>query len=1135
LVRQTAKVIFLEILAGLVVVSIVAVMLVAIRLASGPIELGFFKDDIERTLEQNRGGRKANLENISLEWLSDERRVVVTATDLVLFDDAGTPAARADKTEILLDISGLLLGRVRPIGLDLQDGWIGIHLAETGWSVAGDPIGSRTIDDTAQEALRAEELLALTNSVLVDVLSVLRRDALNLPLEQLTFEGMDIVFTQDGFGERARLGDSSGGFLRNEDGIALSLQGTGPAGEDAPAGFSASLSAPGTYDQINAALSLKDWSLEAAANVFPALVGTVQGLPSDLTVEAYANAQTGLERVTFSANAGQGEVSYSGTTQRVGKVALSGEYFPDTDKLGLLLSDFDIGPGAGDLSVEVEDLLKAENGRRFTLSGPRLALDLQPVFERVWPAERLKASGILYLDRREVALETASLEVSEAVLRLSGRIKALEDVKEREPPLELDLVAEVTGTLLPEEVMWFWPVKQAPGARSYVTRVVEAGRITGATAKLDIKRDSISQGHLADEALEVEFSIADARVRPLPDIPVIEGLNGVGQMTGNSLRITYSDGMLEDWNIKGGEVYYPQLSPAGADMHISIEGNGPAQSLVRFVSESRLQLQARSGLDPATISGDAEMSLTMTRPAKPKVPLSEYRYQGEGHVRDGGMASVFNGLSLTGSRADVSLSEKGIRIAGDGRLARSPIDYDWSLAFGEPGVLADLKATTLVTPDVLNAFGIVGRAYFTGEAPVELEARLAGAQLRAVDAAFDLLGARLDVAELDWVKPKGEPASASLLYNAIDGPPVTTARLDTENADLDGTFTLEKNGKLVSANIERAFLKDRIDVSGTAVRTETGGLGFKLAGKYLDLSRVISQVSAFTSEQANEDRKSYGEVSVEAEIEKVTMRTGFATRDTRLSLFANDDGIQTIEAAGLLPNGADISAAFDASGLGDPSFLVTSGDASFLANVFLETDALEGGTLQMSGTLATGDLPTQVRLVIENGRLKDAPFVTQILSLASIRGLSDTLAGDGVLFSIAELPLTIVGGRYNVVGARASGPALGLTANGWLTPATGEIDIDGVLVPSFGLNSALGGLPVIGNLFISRRGEGVISLRYGVEGTLEKAQVSVNPLSAITPGVLRRIFEDPAEAELPPIEAPSGDEAPAGDDPIQDE
>jgi len=120
-----------------------------------------------------------------------------------------------------------------------------------------------------------------------------------------------------------------------------------------------------------------------------------------------------------------------------------------------------------------------------------------------------------------------------------------------------------------------------------------------------------------------------------------------------------------------------------------------------------------------------------------------------------------------------------------------------------------------------------------------------------------------------------------------------------------------------------------------------------------------------------------------------------------------------------------------------------------------------------------------------------------------------------VLFSTAELPLTIVGGRYNVMGARASGPALGLTANGWLTPATGEIDIDGVLVPSFGLNSALGGLPVIGNLFISRRGEGVISLRYGVEGTLEKAQVSVNPLSAITPGVLRRIFEDPAEAELP--------------------
>ena len=115
------------------------------------------------------------------------------------------------------------------------------------------------------------------------------------------------------------------------------------------------------------------------------------------------------------------------------------------------------------------------------------------------------------------------------------------------------------------------------------------------------------------------------------------------------------------------------------------------------------------------------------------------------------------------------------------------------------------------------------------------------------------------------------------------------------------------------------------------------------------------------------------------------------------------------------------------------------------------------------------------------------------------------------------MPLCIKNGRYDIVGAKASGPALGLTAKGWINPSDGGIDVEGVLVPSFGVNSALGGLPLIGDLFVSRDGEGVFSLRYGVEGTLERAQVSVNPLSAITPGVLRRIFESPETAELPPL------------------
>jgi hypothetical protein len=67
-----------------------------------------------------------------------------------------------------------------------------------------------------------------------------------------------------------------------------------------------------------------------------------------------------------------------------------------------------------------------------------------------------------------------------------------------------------------------------------------------------------------------------------------------------------------------------------------------------------------------------------------------------------------------------------------------------------------------------------------------------------------------------------------------------------------------------------------------------------------------------------------------------------------------------------------------------------------------------------------------------------------------------------------------------------------------------------VLVPSFGVNSLLGGLPIIGDLFVSRQGEGMFAPTYSVRGTFSRARIALNPVAALTPGVLRQIFENPS-------------------------
>ena len=1115
MVRQTARVIFLEIVAGLVILSILAMAALAIRLSSGPLELSLFKNDIVSALERMRGGREVSLDTISLEWVADENRAVIVASDLKFFNDGGALSAEAARAEILVDTGGVFLGKVRPVGLALNEGWIGVEQSSAGWKIAGDPVS--TVSDTDAPERTADDILQLLNTGLIDLLTLLRTDSQRVTLKTVRFEGFDIILMDEAQTERTRLVGASGNLLRGRGGITLNVRGNSLGGEEAPGGLEIAMKAGPDYHEIEAEITLEETSLSAVAAAAPDMGMVITGLPADVTFRAAANDETGLQRLSLSANAGAGQVRFRDQELDIRQINLVSEYRPTEDVLSMELNEFDLGTARGAITLSLEDALRKDGPRRFSLNAPRLQIDLRPTFSDIWPFQRVSAKGQVNLQALELDLETLSARMQEAELRASGLLGVLQERGEGDAPLKANMVAEVTGRLEPEHVLWFWPVEQAPGARGYVSRNVLAANVSSATARVAMGRGTFREGYLADDALKVTFEASEAAVKPLPDIPQLSGASLVGNMTGNSFRIDFTGGRLEQWRIGGGSVHYPQLNPAGADMIISINGEGPAENLVRMVSDSRLQLQARTGFDPGNISGTAEMAFSLTRPALPDVPVSDFRYQGEGLVKGGGLAKAFNGLSLTESDARISLDETGIQITGFGQLVESPLQYDWSYAFGGENTLARLKANGLINPDILNAFGVVGRAYLTGEAPIELDARLAGTNIRSLDAAIDLLGSRLDVAELGWVKPQGEAASATVRYDVGDGVATTIATLDAETAEFDGTFTLEPNGRLISANVQRAYLEGRADFSGTAQRTEDDGLLFRMESPFLDLSRVMGNMPSF-GDGPSPVAGRMGDLSLSANIEQLIWREGFDTTSTRLSLISSRDGLQTMEAVGKLPNGADVSAAFDASGLGDPSFLINSGDASFLASVFLGTDALEGGTLQMTGTLATGDLPTQIRMVIENGRLKEAPFVTQVLSLASIRGLSDTLAGEGVLFSTIELPLTIAGGRYNVVGARASGPALGLTANGWVTPATGSINIDGVLVPSFGLNSALGGIPGIGKLFISREGEGVISLRYDIEGTFERAQVSVNPLSAITPGVLRRIFENPADEDILDLE-----------------
>ncbi len=144
--------------------------------------------------------------------------------------------------------------------------------------------------------------------------------------------------------------------------------------------------------------------------------------------------------------------------------------------------------------------------------------------------------------------------------------------------------------------------------------------------------------------------------------------------------------------------------------------------------------------------------------------------------------------------------------------------------------------------------------------------------------------------------------------------------------------------------------------------------------------------------------------------------------------------------------------------------------------------------------------------------------------MAALTGIVDLLQGSGIPFATLEAPFTLTDGVLALNDARTSGTALGLTAKGQVDLDRDMMALEGTVVPIYALNSVLGKIPLVGSLFSSEKGGGVFAMNYSMIGPSKDPSVVVNPLSAFTPGMLRKlfdIFDSGDETEVRPKDKPA--------------
>ena len=99
-------------------------------------------------------------------------------------------------------------------------------------------------------------------------------------------------------------------------------------------------------------------------------------------------------------------------------------------------------------------------------------------------------------------------------------------------------------------------------------------------------------------------------------------------------------------------------------------------------------------------------------------------------------------------------------------------------------------------------------------------------------------------------------------------------------------------------------------------------------------------------------------------------------------------------------------------------------------------------------------------------------------------------------------------GRVVLRDGVVRGPVLGATIDGMIDYSRDELHLRGTLVPLYGPNNLLGQLPILG-LFLGGEKEGLVGITYEVVGHPGNPVLRINPISALAPGLLRKVFEFP--------------------------
>ena len=669
-----------------------------------------------------------------------------------------------------------------------------------------------------------------------------------------------------------------------------------------------------------------------------------------------------------------------------------------------------------------------------------------------------------------------------------------------------------------EDLPAYWPPKAAPNTRAWVSKNITSGFARNAAFTFDLTAPG-DLSSLSLASLNGGFAGQDLRLTWVKNVTPVTGLDGTFIMPNKDTAvITAQAGHVGGVALTGGSMTISGLTQQLQNGDLSIDLAAGLPDVFAVLSPPPLSLlrDAPPGMTEAT--GSVTATVTAHIPLVLNLALADTRLHVRAALHKVNMVSLLPPLSFSDTEASLDVTLQRLRLQAKGRFAGEPATLTLAEELGTVGNPADLLLQGSAGAQLWGYLGLeqatAASGPASGKAPFtfHLSGPPGGTQTATVSS--DITAAGIALPAFGWEKQPGTAGSMEVSATLAHGRLAALNSITAQAPGLDIRGTGQEGGRFTLANA--TIGRTQATGSITPPASASAPWHVSLSGPVLDLRRETKGQGPQSSEQTQSSKQ--------------TQPTGPAWNatlnfGTLYLAVAPAPGLKAFSFTGAGQGGTVLQGQARASGFSlsitpqrdsRRALAVQSADTGTLLRALDVYGSASGGTLALDAVYGGGQ-PATGTAKLQKLRLVKAPEVTKLLEALTLYGAAEAASGPGMLIDHAVIPFSLQNGVLQLNGARAFSSSLGFTATGSIRLADDECSIDTTVVPLYALNALPGRLPLLGRLFSPEKGGGLFAMRAHVGGSLSAPKVSMNPLSALTPGFLRGLFGlDSGKPAAPP-------------------